>query len=219
MAQRQFWELLSTWGNPTKYCYVKTVRGINSLRQPPSIVVTLDPVASVITKYPNLQHTIESPKIFTNLVDALQQCQNQCTLLVDMPCDLTTMIETCIKAKAHGVLGGVYGRVSAGIPLTNSLVIDKDIKVIGTTRGNIASDSVVFIVPRTIQLSLVDLSIRNTEKNDDSPTVSSCGKLSMLNCNISLDARWGSAILVSGRASINNCQIKNNKRVVRSFRC
>ena len=111
-------------------CDNVTVRGVNSLRQPPSIVVTLDPVASVITKYPNLQHTIESPKIFTNLVDALQQCPNQCTLLVDMPCDLPKMIEKCNKAKAHGVLGGVYGRVSAGIPLTNSLVIDEDIKVI-----------------------------------------------------------------------------------------
>ena len=61
----------------TEYGYIENLRGVNSLRQPPSIVVSLDPVETILAKYPNLIHTAENPVIFQNLVEAVNTAKER----------------------------------------------------------------------------------------------------------------------------------------------
>ena len=72
--------------------YIRNLRGINSLRQKPSIIVTESPIKTVLSSYPNLQHSKKKPTIFKNLIDALVAAPPHSTVLVDMSCDLEKMI-------------------------------------------------------------------------------------------------------------------------------
>ena len=70
--------------------------GPNSLEAPPSIIVTLDPVETVLAAYPNLaiEHRPESPKIFNNLIDAIAESKAYSTILVDMECNLQVSVHS-----------------------------------------------------------------------------------------------------------------------------
>jgi len=69
------------------YGYIRNLRGVNSLRQQPSIIVTESPVKTVLSSYPNLQHSEKKPAIFKNLIDALVAAPPHSTVLVDRNCD------------------------------------------------------------------------------------------------------------------------------------
>ena len=159
VADNQWWVVFSSNRSntacPVEYGYIENLRGVNILRQPPSFIVCLDSVETTLAKYPSLTHTDENPVIFQNLVDAVSVASNQSTVLVDMSCDLVTQIAAFYLQNNRAVIGGRFGQIGAdGIPFGNTLIIEKDIKLIGTERGKISSDHCAIMVPPAFQLSL-----------------------------------------------------------------
>ena len=181
--------------------YIRNLRGINSLRQKPSIIVTESPIKTVLSSYPNLQHSKKKPTIFKNLIDALVAAPPHSTVLVDMNCDLSEMIMDCEQSKSSSVVD-MYD---------NKICLDKNMKIVGTERGKITSDPSCFLVKTDIQLSLVDLTIENTDGGEGTSVIFNCGVVEMLRCKLFNRSSFGSALAVCGGyiASLSMCELEN----------
>ena len=119
--------------------YVR-VRGPNSLSRPPSVVVSNDPVESVLAAYP----TLAGPSsVFTNLVEAVSACEDGATLIIDAEVDLPKAIRACDKKRCQDVLNGERQLTIGGKVQKNVLFVGKDLKIVGTRRGAIFSNSAV----------------------------------------------------------------------------
>ena len=96
----------------------------------------------------------------------------------------------------------------------NTICLGKDMRIVGTKRGSLVSDSDIFVVEEDIQLSLVDLRLESYsgEVNwnlGDNACIANYGALEMLRVSLHSQSREASTVVTSGNIDMEYCDLEN----------